>query len=46
LILFRVVGRPARQVGNSDNRANSAQFQLTLPTGAELGNNDITFIHT
>jgi hypothetical protein len=22
---------------NSDNRANSAQFQLKLPTGAELG---------
>ena len=25
--------------GNSDNRANSAQFQLKLPTGAELGKN-------
>ena len=24
--------------GNSDNRANSAQFQVKLPTGAELGN--------
>ena len=24
---------------NSDNRANSAQFQLKLPTGAELGKN-------
>jgi hypothetical protein len=24
-------------VGNSDNRANSAQFQVKLPTGAELG---------
>jgi hypothetical protein len=23
--------------GNSDNRANSAQFQVKLPTGAELG---------
>jgi hypothetical protein len=26
------------RVGNSDNRANSAQFQVKLPTGAELGN--------
>ena len=26
--------------GNSDNKANSAQFQVKLPTGAELGNND------
>ena len=25
--------------GKSDNRANSAQFQLKLPTGAELGKN-------
>ena len=24
---------------NTDNRANSAQFQLNFPTGAELGNN-------
>ena len=24
--------------GNTDNRANSAQFQLKLPTGAEFGN--------
>jgi hypothetical protein len=24
--------------GNSDNRANSAQFQVKLTTGAELGN--------
>ena len=23
--------------GNSDNKANSAQFQAKLPTGAELG---------
>ena len=29
---------------NTDNRANSAQVQLKLPTGAELGNNDITAI--
>ena len=25
--------------GKSDNRANSAQFQVKLPTVAELGNN-------
>jgi hypothetical protein len=25
--------------GNTDNRANSAQFQLKLPAGAELGKN-------
>jgi hypothetical protein len=24
--------------GNTDNRANSAKFQLKLPTGAKLGN--------
>ena len=24
--------------GNTDNKANSAQFQVKLPTGAELGN--------
>ena len=27
--------------GNSDKRANSAQFQVKLPTGAELGKNKI-----
>ena len=30
--------RQLRLDRNSDNRANSAQFQLKLPTGAELGN--------
>ena len=25
-------------VGNSDNKANSVQFQVKLPTGTELGN--------
>ena len=29
----------------SDNRANSAQFQLKLPTGAELGNNAVNSGH-
>ena len=34
------VGRRAAAAddGNTDNKANSAQFQLKLPTGAELGN--------
>ena len=38
-ILFRSAasGWPAAS-GNTDNRANSAQFQLKLPTGAKLGN--------
>ena len=36
MILFRVVGSGWVD-GNSDNRANSAKFQLKLPTGAELG---------
>ena len=31
--------RPA-DGGNTDNRAKSAQFQLKLPTGAELGKNN------
>ena len=29
--------------GNSDNRANSAQFQVKLPTGDELGNNKMNY---
>jgi hypothetical protein len=29
----------AGRVGNSDNRANSAQVQMNLPTRAELGKN-------
>jgi hypothetical protein len=37
-------GRPAAG-GNTDNRANSAQVQLKLPNGAELGNN-VMFIFT
>ena len=36
LLLFR--GCFPGMVGNSNNRANSAQFQVKLPTGAELGN--------
>jgi hypothetical protein len=32
-----MAGRPAGR--NTDNRANSAQFQLILPTGAEHGKN-------
>jgi hypothetical protein len=40
LILFRVrSGRVRSDDGNTDNRANSAQVQLNLPTRAELGNN-------
>jgi hypothetical protein len=31
------VGRPSWD-GNNDNRANSAQVQMILPTRAELGN--------
>ena len=31
------VGSARSDDGNSDNRANSAQFQVKLPTGAELG---------
>ena len=29
--------------GNRDNRANSAQFQLKLPTGAEIDKSGLTF---
>ena len=32
--------RSGRVDGNSDNRANSAEFQLKLPTQSELGNMD------
>ena len=32
------LGRVGSDDGNSDNRANSAQFQVKLLTGAELGN--------
>ena len=42
-ILFQVgSGRvgSGRVDGNSDNGANSAQFQMKLPTGAELGKNN------
>jgi hypothetical protein len=34
------VGRPSRD-GNNDNRANSAQVQMILPTRAEIGNIEI-----
>ena len=30
-------GRVGSDDGNTDNGANSAQFQVNLPTGAELG---------
>ena len=30
--------------GNSDNRANSAKFQVKLPSGAELGNIQIMLV--
>jgi hypothetical protein len=39
LILFREVGsgQVGSDEGNSDNRANSAQFQVKFSTGAKLG---------
>jgi hypothetical protein len=37
LILFRSGRVGSDDDGNSDNRANSAQFQVKLPNGAELG---------
>ena len=41
LILFQSArvgsGRLGSNDGNSDNRANSAQLQMNLPTRAELG---------
>ena len=36
--------RSGRVDGNSDNRANSAQLQLKLPTGAELGKKAIKYV--
>ena len=42
MLLFQFVGSGGwvRWDGNSDNRANSAQVHLKLPTRAELGKSD------
>ena len=37
--MSRVGQEKTRRDGNSDIRANSAQYQVKLPTGAELSNN-------
>ena len=39
-------GQVGADDGNADNKANSAQFQVKLPTGAELGKISVLYLST